>query len=521
MTVPDAHLSPRELGARELAGYRVLRSLAGDQYVEVLLGHRSVIAPGGVTDPAETAVQTVAIKVSPVSDAAWDAALRECAALERARGDHVVDLLDLDADDESIRLIFERLPRGDLAELLRIRPRLDAGEAVTVLAPIAVTLLRMHAAGVAHGNLSARTVLFRDDGAPTLIGFSRSELFEAGAPEVVLERVEAVRRDRTAAASLAVTVLERVDGSRARSARELLADIDGCDDELVLPLLASRLFDVAAALPVRFEPDDPEADVAPSNWRPIPVGAIGDMPDPDVVVASPRGLAAVVGRLVPEPLLQGVLDAAGRSPAAPVLASAAAVVGRRWSSWTSGRRRAALAVVAAAATVGIVTAVIPAGAAVTHSTASSGPPTSETSAKSTPAASPSTGDLVGADDRVGADDPLAATAALVSARDRCLSSLSLRCLDGVDEDGSGALKDDQAAIRVAQQGGELPDPLPGAASDGQAVLIERLGDSALVRLGEAPSAPSLLLVKGDGRWRIRDVIAAGATSNAPPSSTGG
>jgi hypothetical protein len=128
------------------------------------------------------------------------------------------------------------------------------------------------------------------------------------------------------------------------------------------------------------------------------------------------------------------------------------------------------------------------------------------------------------------DDPLAATPSLVTARDRCLSSLSLRCLELVDETGSSALSDDQAAIRLAQQGGELPDPL-SSATGGPALLIERLGDSALVRLGQAASDGSLLLVKGDNGWRIRDVIPAGAASapphadspgpTSPPSASGG
>ena len=50
------------------------------------------------------------------------------------------------------------------------------------------------------------------------------------------------------------------------------------------------------------------------------------------------------------------------------------------------------------------------------------------------------------------------------------------------------MRDDQAAIRAAQQGGELPAPLATASDVSTPVLVERLGDSALVRLGEAASA---------------------------------
>lgn len=503
VTAPDAHRSPRELGARELGGYRVLRSLARDERAEVVLGHRTI--PASSDCPVDV-VQTVALKVSPSSDAGWHVALREVSALELARGEHVVDLLDLDADDDCIRLIFERLPRGDLAELLRVRSQFDAGEAVTLLAPIAVTLQRLHAAGVAHGNLSARTVLFRDDGSPTLIGFSGAQLFEADAPEVVLEQIEAVRRDRVAARGLATTVLARATGARGRAAHELLDDVASCDEELILPVLASRLFEVAAAVPLRFAPDEREADAAVAGPRAIPTGEALVGADVERGAESPVGtptrMAAALGRVVPEALLQRLVDVAERSPVAPVADAAV----RHWRSWTPTRRRIVLAVGAAALTVGVVTAVVPAGAPATGATG--------TTAASWPSGVPSGSASAFAeseqtvrDAAVTGDDPVAASGALLSARDRCLGSLSLRCLDQVDAADSGALKDDQSAIRAAQQGGELPDPLWGGADKDSAVLIERLGDSALVRLGDPSSGASILVVKGDAGWRIRDVVA--------------
>ena len=514
---PSAHeREGRELGPGELAGYRVLRSLARDVDGEVLLGHRQ---KGAAADDAQTgSAHTVAIKTLPSSASGWATALRQCAGLERARGAHVVDLLDVDADDESIRLVFERLPRGDLAEWLRIRQRIEAGEAVTVLAPIASTLLRMHAAGVGHGQLGPHSVLFSDDGSPTIIGFSRAELFEPGAPEVVLEQVEAVRRDRSAAVALAVTVLGRVDGSRARAARELLADLEGCEVELALPLLAERLFEVAAALPIRFEPDAAEVDILPSKWRAIPVGVPEGEPSGDSVGSSSPWMVAsmaALARIVPEPLLQRVLDTAERSPAAPALRAVVDAVRRRWGSWSPGRRRAVSAIAAAALTAAVVTVIVPAAPAGSRPGPASSP--SLSSASPTTSAAPSIEDQVDSNDPVvTSDDPVAAATLLVSVRNRCLSSLSLRCLDRVDAPGSSALNTDQAAIRVGQRGGELPDPVSGSTDQGAVVLIERLGDSALVRLGSEASDASLLLVKSDEGWRIRDVIAEVAST--PPSA---
>lgn len=504
MIDPDPPSSVRQLGARELAGYRVLRSLASDQHAEVLLGHR-------ITDDV---VQTVAIKVSPASGPGWDAALRACAALDRARGDHVVRLIDVDADDESIRLIYARLPRGDLADLLKIRRVLDAGEAVTILAPIAATLLRLHRAGVAHGQVSGQTVLFSEDGSPTLIGFSRAELFEPDAPEVVLERVGAVGRDRAATRSLALEVLGRVEGSRAHATRELMSDLEGCADEVVLPLLTSRLFEVAAARPVRFAADEEAAEIAPSNWRAIPVGDPRGTDVADAEGGSPSGWSAALARMVPDPLLERVLETVTRSAASPVVAGVVAVARRHWSAWTSGRRRVVLAVAAAAVTIGIITAVVPAGASAPTATSRTGP---SASAPLLPRSS----SQAAVSDEPEVDDPAVAAVSLVGIRERCLNSLSLRCLDGVDETGSRALDDDQAAIRRAQQGGELPDPSAAASGDGPPTLIERLGDSALVRLGSAASSPSLLLVKVDGVWRIRDVVDASAAPTAGRDAAGG
>lgn len=529
VTARTAPHPPPELGAREVAGYRVLRSLARDEQAEVLLGHRI----------ADDGARTVAIKTWPVSDENWSVALQSCAALDRSRGDHVVELWDLDSDDQAIRLIFERLPRGDLAELLRTRARLDAGEAVTLLAPIVTALLRLHRAGVAHGGVGPATVLFRDDGSPTLIGFSRAELFPPDAPEVVLEQVEAVRRDRVAARVVATSVLARVEGARAHAARALMADIGGCSDELVLPLLGSRLFELATALPVRFGADDEEPEIAPSQWRPIPVGdpvgGIAGEPDPGGIRQPRSGrVVAALARVVPERVLARMEAAIGRSAAVAAIAKAVRAGLGRWRSWTPGRRRVAVAIAAAATTIGLVTAVVPAGTAApahpaaglataepsdgapsgSRTAAAGGPdadgPDAGTSGAGTPGAGTS-----GAD-RSAADDPLVAASWLVTARDRCLGTLSARCLDEVDEPHSGALRDDQAAIAAAKRGGELPDAL--ASGESSAVLIERLGDSALVGLGEAESGVTLLLVRLDGAWRIRDVLHAGATPSDSPTA---
>ncbi len=516
MTIPDAPLT-----ARRLAGYRVLRSLARDAAAELLLGFRD---PDGETaddderrEPAMAALaMTVALKVVPATPQRWDAVLGVLEALERARGEHVVDLLDLDADDDAICLVFERLPNGSLAEILALRDHLDAGEVVTVVAPVAEAVRRMHVAGIAHGAVGTRTVMFRADGAPVLIGFGAASLFPPGSPEVLLERVDGVGADRRALRELACLLLSRVVGPRARAARGLVEELEACPEDLVLDVLRGRLFEIAAAIPVRFFVDDVASQAVATRLVPLSAPLGTELHGAD----DARG---IFSRIVPDAWAQRVLDAVDGSPAAPVLAAGA----RRWRNWSPARRRGALGAVAAAVALATALAVVPNAPRDAASAAQT--PRPSASASGSPAGSATASGEMGTEDAVAADDPLAAAVALVEVRDRCLRSLSQLCLDRVDQQDSGALRDDRETIRAAQQGGELPGPLVGDGSELAPELVERLGDTALVRLAVAasatePSSPSattrlqrepasLLLVKGEAGWRIRDVVAAPVDPN--------
>ncbi len=473
MTFLDAPLA-----LRHCAGYRVLRSLALDDDAQVLLGFRDV--------DGDRMTTTVALKVHPATAELWRRTVGVVEALERAGGEHVVQLLDLDADGEFIHLVFERLTHGSLAELLTLRESLDAGEVVTIVAPLVEAVMRMHCAGAAHGALTARRVMFREDGAPVLIGFGSSTVFTPGAPEVVLERQAGVGADRRAVRELASRLLGRVGGSRARAARALADALEACPEDALLDMLMSRLFELAAAAPVRFVPDGTVAVSA--NSRMVAIGA------PIVEVPA-----------LPNAWKQRVLDAVDASPAAPV----ATVVARVWRGWSPRRRRVVLGVGAGAIAWAVLVAVAP--APIVRSATAAPTPSPSTfaprvSAPPTPA---------GIDPLV-ADDPRGAAIALVMARERCLRSLSVLCLDGVEQQDSGALRDDRELIRAAQRGGELSDPLVSDPSTLDPELVERRGASALVRLrpaGSASGSPtpqrdpaSLLLVKGEAGWRIRDVI---------------
>jgi len=429
----------------DVAGYRVLRSAGHGDRTRLLLGFYEA--------------RTVVLKVSAADD---PYVFGEIEALHRAAGEHVVRLHDVSVDEQEAVLVLERLPNGTLAELLERRGGLDAGEAVTILAPIAMTIDRMHAAGIAHGRLSLGAISFRDDGAPTLTGFGGAQLFAAGSPEVVLENVPAVIDDRSAIREIAALVAERVVGERAAAAKRVAAALTAAQPGTV----AAQLFDLAAPAPVRFDLDDEM--VSTRMGEPQQLEQVDEPPG----AVLPPWLAT----LLPEWVSDRLAD--------PVVRIAAAA----WSTWDLRRRRLVLGAVAGGVTVLVAVAAVPAPA--------EGPPAGAV----TPAAAPS---ALEAHDLP--DDPVEAAVLLLAARDRCVRDLSLLCLDGVVQADSAAYAEDTALIRAVQAGAEYPDVV---IVEGDPVLVERLGDAALLDLPPGSEPASLLLLRTTSGWRIRDYIAA-------------
>jgi hypothetical protein len=478
--------------AARIGGYRILRRIARGSRTIILLAH------GG--EPPDTVV----LKVAAADDAA---AVREAAALDRGAGEHVVPLLDASADDERLVLVLPRLPGADLARLLTERAELEGGEAVTVLAPIAATIGRLHSEGVAHGALTASSVRFDAEGAPVLTGFGGAVVFEAGLPEVALDRIDEVRADRAALRDLASAVLGRVGGARRAAALRLQQELMAASDANLVEHLVRGIFDVAAALPIRAADAPPAGAVA---GRLVPLGVPVDASEG---ASRPHGAArwaATVERWI------------DRSPAA----EARQWIVRRWATLSRGRRRLVLG--AGAGALALATALVAIPGVPTPVTAAGAPGASHPASRSSSSPGSSSsgaarhGTRGGSDSGGGhdapalrGDDPVAAAAALLTARAACRRELSVLCLDGIDQDGSAAADADRLALRAAQSGGELAeDPLPPA-PDASPRLIERVGDSALI--GVANGA-SLLLVREDGAWRIRDLLPAptpAADASAP------
>lgn len=427
---------------QDVAGHRVLRTAGLGDRARLLLG----FADG----------ETVVLKTVETDDPRTATELR---ALDRAAGDHVVDLRDVASGELETVLVLERLPRGTLAELLERRGALDAGEAVTVLAPLAATLERMHASGVAHGALTLGSVGFRDDGAPVLLGFGGAELFAAGAPEVVRETVAGVLADRAALRDIAGLVLSRVGGARAPAARRLADAVRDLGPSQV----ADALFGFAAPVAVRFE-DDAE---------PLPAARVGE--PSDAIAPSeepPRGLPSWLVALLPDSVRDPLLETSDR-------------VRRRWDGWPPGRRRLVLGGGAGVLTVAIAAALVPAS-----SPQAASPVVVTATSRATAPALP--------------EDPVEAAVLLLAERERCLRDLSLLCLDAVVQPGSAAQEDDLALVRAVQEGSEYPS---GTIADGDPVLVERLGDSALLDLPAGSDPASILLLRTAEGWRIRDYLA--------------
>jgi hypothetical protein len=154
-----------------------------------------------------------------------------------------------------------------------------------------------------------------------------------------------------------------------------------------------------------------------------------------------------------------------------------------WSAWSSTRRRLVVGGAAGALAVLVVLAALP-------------PPAGEPAATGIePPSTPSAGEPAALP-----DDPVESATILLRAREQCIRDLSVLCLDDVVQPGSAAASSDAALIRGLRDGGEYPG---GEVPTGDPVLVERLGDSALLDLPPGSSPASVLLLRTTNGWRLR------------------
>ena len=164
---------PGELhGSRfdDVAGHRVMRRFAVGSRATLLLAR-----PTSSSAEPGPGARLVKVFHADTSAASIDV---ELAALSASATTHVVRLIDIATVEtgEPPCLVLERLPGPTLSVHLDDQRRLTAGQAVTVLAPLCAAVNALHEAGITHGAIHLRRIVFDHRGAPVLTGFGRGAL---------------------------------------------------------------------------------------------------------------------------------------------------------------------------------------------------------------------------------------------------------------------------------------------------------------------------------------------------------
>ena len=440
-----------------VGGYRLLRKIGEGPNAGVFVGYAD--------DQNRAAVKVYRLTAQP------GCAEREMEALWRAEHDHVVRLIDV----AHRALILERLEWGSLSELLVTRAPLQLGEVVNVLSPIAATVDLMHARGVAHGSISTHSILFRAGGAPVLACFGSSSLFESGLTVDALGRTEAVQRDRVALLDLAVSLLTATGETRVESLiswclqqRPIAVDPIGLE-------LAERLFRLDHPVPVSFaahestvEDQGASARKLPSNSRRRQLPALNDRAESASRVEKLRGLWQTV-----RTELTNRVSTVRKPIWLAFILSATALLGALFATSSLDSQASAAA-----------------NRDSQQRTSAASPQPLATSASATAAAV--------------SDDPIPAAQSLLASRIRCFTDHSLECLGEVTQPGSSARTIDSAAIVALRSGGETEVAL---LHPGRIELIEEVGNSAIIAVGDESNPASVLLVKGEAGWLIRSIFA--------------
>jgi hypothetical protein len=496
-----------------VGGYRLVRKLGAGERAEIHLGH------AGSREPPD-GDRIAAIKVyRPVTD---DASIdREIEALARASSRHLLELKDLaTGPDGRPCLILPRLGSGTLARLLAARGTVAPGEAVSILAPLVEAVRELHRIGVAHGAVTAGSVLFDDRGAPVLARFGAVTLiadFPAtdhghSLTPAQLDEDPGAILDRIGLRQLIGTVLDHLD---AEGSPEAVAALRGRIEaqplrDAELQRLIDLLFDLAPALPIRFDDDEVlDAEVTFSGrLGPGPLNpeeSAGKHPRLPLDPAAGGGRTVELHPLWAQPTEIGARD---EHPLAILRSKVLAILAPvRTPVWIAGGAGLGALVIALTVIPAAHSETVP-GAAPTGSSASASP--SVVATASPGAAAPS---ALGpaATSAIEGEDPLAAARALLAARTRCFVGKSPTCFDAVDQAGSAVIEADRELFRRVKKG--VPLPAEATLEGFTPRLIQQLGDSVIIQLVDAEGSTvttknpaPLLLVRSEAGWRIRDLV---------------
>lgn len=472
--VDDGWMIPPEPVPGILAGYHLVRRLGSGTRADVFLGSSGAGHEGQAPRTAAVKVFRAGVGVESVE--------AELEALCRGSLPHCASLLDVASSPTGLPVaVLGRVERGSVGQLLRERRSVEAGEAVTLLAPLALLLNPLHENGVAHTAIGATKVHLTEAGEPVLIGFGDARLLSPSSSPAARDAEAAVRSDRELLARLAVIVLDhvRIGGGSAEGVVNWIRETDRLSSAFA-PELAERLFSLAEPLPIAFarpSADDTQqvpARIGTSTTLPVGVESHDDTPAADHGASSPTDaqLPSWVREFLADLPLAGLRER--------VRDFVGSIRRRVWLLALAG----AFAVVAAVAT--------------------SAPSTGADESEILPGSQPA-GEIMHSSQALP-EDPVLALAGLLEARERCIRDLSVLCLDGVDQLGSSAMADDTLLIKRIVAGEEQPEgvirPL------GSPELVERLGDTALVRFGPESDPASVLMIRSEAGWRIRAFLGA-------------
>ena len=458
-----------------IGGYRLVRLLGAGSKADVWLGHART---------ADAGMETVAVKVYRPEAAQADIDT-EIEALARSSHRHLVRLEDLaTAPDGTPSLILQRLSAVTLRHLLAAGP-LAPGEAVTVLAPLALAVAELHRVGVTHGAIRASAVLFDGEGAPVLARFGSAGILgelpsteDVGFHPAQLADAPGVAEDLTRLAGVCRAAL----GEAADALGDWSSYRASPDPQAWTLELADRLFDLAEPVPVSFGRGG-----VPAGSTMVPPRVGGEAPEVVELAETPSSTSGPWhDALALLHLPDSLVAAAGKWGAVLESGPVATLRPRVLTGLRSVRKSVWVVAAVVAILVAAAITLLPAAGS------DAGQPGVAPARESTPGSTPSAPDSATTHPDILADEPVAAGVALLGARADCIREASILCLDHVDQAGSAAMEADAYRVRIVQEGGiENPEPsIVGIAP----TLVDRLGDSALLSLDRAGSAAGTLLL---------------------------
>jgi hypothetical protein len=502
-------------GAPLVAGYRLIRLVGRGRSSVVHLARAE-----RATD--HDAATNVAVKIVPPTERSRGEA--EIVALQSVVSEHVVALRDVATlADGSLCVVQTLGSRGTAAALLARRGSLTPGETVTLVVSVLRGLGDLHEAGLVHGALDLTHVLIDATGRPLLGGLGSSRPLSGGGALADAGGGDPVEQDLTRVSRMVRALRDPVDARGAVSDAgwdtwlELLDSVIHGESALTAHDLAERLLDVADAAPL-----------ADAGGRP-------DIDGVDVRLADTASTADIrrrAGRSRPRerdeartPRIDAHRHRAARE--SPARRASLRLVGLRRVMrreldavrprvWVLGATALLLLAVGAVGLPLLADAAHGEAAEPTAEPTATGSPSGAASTQLPTAAPSAIPDTTDADSAAAASpDPDVAAPALLRLRAACLRRADLACVSTVDEAGSAI--EDADRTTVSAGGGDH-------SGDGSLHVTDlrgparRMGDGALVELRpdpaegeEATGGPgrrpaSLLIVRGEAGWRIRDLM---------------